>query len=74
MRKRGFNMYMTKYRTKNEAQSIYTRYTPKLKNHQEAEARVYISHCISRGVSKGIERYIVKMTEDIACSITEQRR
>lgn len=70
MRKRGFNMYTEK----NKGRSIYTRYTPKSKNHQEAEIRLYIGRSISRDVSKSVEEYVIKMAREVIGGFSSQRR
>jgi len=69
MRKRGFNMYLTKGTS---GRSLYRSFTPKFAHHREAEAKAYVGSHISRFVSQNVDGYIKKMTADIASGISGQ--
>lgn len=68
MRKGGFNMYLTKEKKKS---SIYRGYTPQLPNHQEVEVQVYVSHTISRDISKHMQNAIKSMSAMIVHGLVE---
>lgn len=68
MRKGGFNMYLTKEK---KGAGLYKGYKPQWPNHQEAEVQVYVSHAISRDISKHMQDAIKSMSAMIAHGLTE---
>lgn len=68
MRKGGFNMYLTKEKKES---SIYRGYKPKLPNHQEVEVQVYVSHAVSRDISKHMQDAIKSMSAMIVHGLIE---
>lgn len=68
MRKGGFNMYLTKEKRKS---SIYSGYKPQLPNHQEVEVQVYVSHRISRDISKHMQNAVKSMSAMIVHGLVE---
>ena len=61
-------MYLTKEK---KGSSIYRGYKPQLPNHQEVEAQVYISHAISRDLSKHMEDAIKSMSAMVVHGLIE---
>lgn len=68
MRKGGFNMYLTKEKRKS---SLYRGYTPQLPNHQEVEVQAYVSHAISRELTKHMQDAVRSMSTMIVHGLTE---
>lgn len=61
-------MYLTKEKKES---SIYRGYKPQLPNHQEAEAQVYVSHVISKDISRHMQNAVKSMSAMIVHGLIE---
>ena len=62
MRKGGFNMYLTKEKSKT---SLYKNYEPKFPKHKDVEIQAYVAYTVGNDISKKMESTVRCMTKMI---------
>ncbi len=62
MRKGGFNMYLTKEKSKT---SLYKNYEPKFPKHKDVEIQAYVAYTVGNDISKKMKSTVRCMTKMI---------
>lgn len=71
MRKGGFNMFITKEKSKT---SLYKNFEPSFPKHEDVEIQAYIAHVVGNDMSKKMQSTISCMTEMIVRGFSKEAK